>query len=129
MQHIVSEHPYFGAFFIMLLSFCIFGLVVYFSSMIGKKFSNSNGQKLKTAIYEAGPEPIKQPNRINIAFYIFGLLFILFDVEIIFMFPWAVNFRSLGVFGVIEMSMFLIFIILGFTYAWSKGVFKWHSIK
>lgn len=129
MQHILSNHQYFGAFFMMILSFFIFGLIIYLSSLAGKKFSNTSNEKLKTAIYESGPEAIKQPNRININFYLFGLLFILFDVEIIFMFPWAVNFKALGVFGLIEMIMFLLFIFLGFMYAWNKGAFKWHSIK
>ena len=54
---------------------------------------------------------------------------ILFDVEIIFMFPWAVNFKILGWFGFIEMILFIILLAIGFLYAWKKGALEWHSIK
>lgn len=124
-----SQHPYFGAFAMLIISFGIFSLIVYLSAKIGNKFANKSGEKLKTAIYESGPEPLKQPNRINMNFYLFGMLFIIFDIEIIFMFPWAVNFKLLGVFGFVEMSLFILLIAIGFIYAWHKGALEWHSIK
>ena len=76
-----------------------------------------------------GVEVTKQPNKISTQFYLVALLFILFDVEIIFMFPWAINFKALGWFGFIEMLMFLLILAIGFLYAWKKGALEWHSIK
>jgi NADH-quinone oxidoreductase subunit A len=62
-------------------------------------------------------------------FYLFALLFILFDVEIIFMFPWAIDFKVLGMFGLVEMILFIVLLAIGFIYAWKKGALEWHSIK
>jgi NADH-quinone oxidoreductase subunit A len=58
-----------------------------------------------------------------------ALLFILFDVEIIFMFPWAVNFQVLGWFGFVAMMFFLLLLTIGFVYEWRKGALEWHSIR
>ena len=86
-------------------------------------------EKLKTTLYECGPEVTKQPNSISTQFYLTALLFILFDVEIIFMFPWAINFKILGWFGFVEMILFITLLAIGFLYAWKKGALEWHSIK
>ncbi|MSN95723.1 NAD(P)H-quinone oxidoreductase subunit 3 [Campylobacter sp. FMV-PI01] len=129
MSHMSFEHPYFGAFVMLILSFGVFWLISKLSSIVGSKFANQNDDKLKSAIYESGPEANKQPNRINSHFYLVAVLFILFDVEIIFMFPWAVNFRYLGVFGFVEMVLFILLLTIGFIYAWHKGALEWHSIK
>jgi NADH-quinone oxidoreductase subunit A len=59
----------------------------------------------------------------------FGLLFILFDIEVIFLFPWAVDYRMLGWFGFIEMGLFLALLALGFVYAWKKGALTWRNMK
>lgn len=123
------EHPYFGAFFMLIFAFAIFWLILKVSSMIGANLADQKEEKLKAAIYESGPESVKQPNRINSHFFIIAVLFILFDVEIVFMFPWAVNFKILGIFGLIEMVFFILLLGVGFVYAWSKGAFKWQTIK
>jgi len=60
---------------------------------------------------------------------LFALLFLLFDVEIIFMFPWAVDFKVLGWFGFAEMLMFIGLLAIGFVYAWKKGALEWHNIR
>ena len=93
------------------------------------KLARLDTEKLKCAIYECGPLPNKQPNKISAQFYLMALLFILFDVEIIFMFPWAVDFRILGMFGFVEMILFIVLLAIGFVYAWKKGALQWHSIK
>ncbi|CZE46079.1 NAD(P)H-quinone oxidoreductase subunit 3 [Campylobacter geochelonis] len=129
MSHMSFEHPYFGAFVMLILGFGIFWLTVKLSSIVGAKFANQRDEKLKSSVYECGPESVKQPNRINSYFYLVAVLFILFDVEIIFMFPWAVNFKILGIFGFIEMVMFIVLLSIGFIYAWHKGALEWHSIK
>jgi NADH-quinone oxidoreductase subunit A len=129
MTHIDFAHPYFGAFMMFILSFIIFGTALALSRFISRKLARLNTEKLKTTIYECGVEVTKQPNKISTQFYLVALLFILFDVEIIFMFPWAINFKSLGWFGFIEMLMFLLVLAIGFLYAWKKGALEWHSIK
>ncbi|WP_311337768.1 NAD(P)H-quinone oxidoreductase subunit 3 [Campylobacter ureolyticus] len=125
MSHMYFAHPYFGAFIMLILSFVVFGLITELSAYLGNKFANKNDELLKNAIYESGPVPVIQPNRINSNFYLIAVLFILFDVEIIFMFPWAVNFKILGIFGLIEMILFLAFLTIGFIYAWHKGALDW----
>jgi NADH-quinone oxidoreductase subunit A len=63
--------------------------------------------------------------RMPVHFYLVAVLFILFDIEVIFFFPWAVVFRSLGVFGLVEMLIFLAVLLVGYVYAWKKGALEW----
>lgn len=129
MSHSELESTYFGALIILLLATCSFCLITFLSSKISKKLANRNTQRLKLGFYECGPTTVKQPNKINIHYFFYGILFILFDVEVIFMYPWAVDFRLLGIFGLIEMLLFVAILLIGFAYAWQKGVFKWQSIR
>ncbi|WP_462189752.1 NAD(P)H-quinone oxidoreductase subunit 3 [Campylobacter concisus] len=129
MSHSELESTYFGAFIILLLATCSFCLITFLSSKISKKLANRNTQRLKLGFYECGPTTVKQPNKIKIHYFFYGILFILFDVEVIFMYPWAVDFRLLGIFGLIEMLLFVAILLIGFAYAWQKGVFKWQSIR
>ena len=129
MTHIVTDHPYFGVFILFLLTAIAFPAVLYLSRLVSRKLARLDTERLKVSIYECGPEPNKQPNRISVQFYLIALLFILFDVEIIFMFPWAIDFKILGWFGFAEMILFIVLLAIGFVYAWKKGALEWHSIK
>ena len=129
MSNFALLHPYFGAVVMLVLAPSIFFIILKLSNLVGKFLANRNTERLKSEIYECGPESVAQPNRINSHFFLIAALFVLFDVEIIFMFPWAINFKFLGVFGVIELGVFLALLILGFIYAWKKGALNWHSIK
>ncbi len=129
MSHMDLAHPYFGAFVFFVLTFGAFIATTVIARMISRKLARLDGDKLKMTIYECGPEVTKQPNKISSHFYLFALLFILFDVEIIFMFPWAINFKVLGWFGFAEMMIFIMLLTIGFIYAWKKGALEWHSIK
>jgi len=122
-------HPYFGAFVFFVLTFGAFIGTTVLARFISRRMARQDGEKLKLTIYECGPEVTKQPNKISTHFYLFALLFILFDVEIIFMFPWAINFKVLGWFGFAEMIIFITLLTIGFVYAWKKGALEWHSIK
>lgn len=127
-------HPYFGVFFLLILTFVAFTATVLISAWVGKVLAIRNDLKLKLSIYECGPETSLQPNRITTQFYLFALLFILFDVEIIFMYPWAVSFKELiangyGWFAFTAMFVFLLILAIGFVYEWRKGALQWHSIK
>lgn len=129
MSHMDFAHPYFGAFVLFVMMSGAFILTTQVSRFVGRAMARKDTEKLKLAIYECGPEATKQPNRISAQFYLIALLFILFDVEIIFMFPWAIDFRILGWFGFAEMILFILLLSIGFVYAWKKGALDWHSIK
>jgi NADH-quinone oxidoreductase subunit A len=82
-------------------------------------------EKLRT--YESGEEPVGQAwGRYPTHFYIFALLFVVFDVEVIFLFPWAVLFRDLGWYGLVEMVIFIAILVVGLFYAWKKKALNWY---
>ncbi len=129
MTHVITEHPYFGVFFLFALTAIAFPATLAAARFVSRKLARLDTQKLKLSIYECGPEVTKQPNVISAQFYLIALLFILFDVEIIFMFPWAIDFKLLGWFGFAEMILFILLLAIGFVYAWKKGALEWHSIR
>lgn len=129
LTHMEFDHPYFGVFFLLVFCAAVFYGITVLARFVSRKIARLDTEKLKLSIYECGPEVSKQPNKISAHFYLFALLFILFDVEIIFMFPWAVNFKWLGWFGFVEMILFILLLAIGFIYAWRKGALEWHSIK
>ncbi len=80
----------------------------------------------KGSPYECGELPIGEPwLRFRVAYYLFAIIFVVFDVETVFLYPWAVIFKDLGVFGFVEMAIFLGILVLGLAYAWRKGVLTW----
>lgn len=80
----------------------------------------------KNATYECGEEPIGSPwVRLNVRFYVIALVFLIFDVEVVFLFPWALVYRQLGVFGFLEMVVFLFILFVGYAYVWVKGDLSW----
>lgn len=109
---------------IMIVLAVVFGLVlVNINKWIGP--SKPNEEKLST--YESGMEPVKSAReRFSVKFYLVAMLFIVFDIEIVFMYPWAVTFRELGMFGLIEMLIFIGVLLVGFVYIWRKGALRWH---
>ena len=129
MTHMDFSHPYFGVFVMFILTFTAFMATVFLSRFVSRKLARLDTEKLKTTLYECGPEVTKQPSSVSVQFYLMALLFILFDIEIIFMFPWAVDFIVLGWFGFVEMILFVFLLSIGFVYAWKKGALEWHSIK
>ena len=85
-----------------------------------------HASELKSQTYECGEEPIGEPwVRFRVAYYIFALAFVVFDVESVFLYPWAVIIRKLGVYGLVQMAIFIGILLLGLAYAWRKGVLKW----
>ena len=80
----------------------------------------------KGSAYECGELPIGEPwMRFRIAYYIFAIIFVVFDVETVFLYPWAVVFRQLGLYGLVQMAVFVGILVLGLAYAWRKGVLTW----
>jgi NADH-quinone oxidoreductase subunit A len=82
-------------------------------------------QEEKYIVYESGSDPVALFGQSNVRYYVYALLFVIFDVEAVFVFPWAVNLESLGTFGLVEMVVFIVVLALGLGYAWRKGVLKW----
>jgi NADH-quinone oxidoreductase subunit A len=80
----------------------------------------------KVTTYESGIEPTGSSwVRFNVKFYIYALLFVVFDVETVFLYPWAVAYDQLGLFALIEMAIFIILLVIGLVYAWKKKVLEW----
>ena len=129
MEHINTANPYFGVFVLFVVTFGAFIGTTVIARLASRALAAKDSEKIKLSVYECGPEITKQPNRVSPQFYLFALLFLLFDVEIIFMFPWAVDYRALGMFGLVEMLMFIGLLAIGFVYAWKKGALEWHNIK
>jgi NADH-quinone oxidoreductase subunit A len=85
--------------------------------------------KTKLAAYECGIEPTGDArHRFSVKFYLVAMVFILFDVEVIFLYPWAVIFHELRMFGFIEMLLFVGLVFPGFIYLWRKGIFDWSQV-
>ena len=83
-------------------------------------------QPQKYINYESGVDPVGSGfAQSQVRYYIFALLFVMFDVEAVFIFPWAVRLEILGVFGLVEMLIFIFLLALGLLYAWRKGVLRW----
>lgn len=102
----------------VLFGFC----TIIFSSLIGQKKPN----KIKCAPYECGIEPVGSAReRFSVKFYIIAMLFILFDIEAVFLYPWSVIFKRLGMFGVMEMGVFIVILFVGYIYVWKKGALEW----
>ncbi len=95
---------------------------VVFSRLIGQQKPTA----VKLAPYECGMPPIGTArDRFSIKFYIVAMLFILFDIEAVFLYPWAVVFKRLGLFGFVEMGVFIIILLVGYVYVWKKGALEW----
>ena len=100
-----------------------FGLV---SLLVGWVVRPSRPYKAKLIPYESG-SPLFQDARVQfpMRYYIIAMLFVVFDIEVVFMIPWAVVFHKLGVVGLVEMFLFIAILVVGFWYAWKKGALEW----
>lgn len=95
---------------------------VIFSGLIGQKKPSA----VKLAPYECGMPPVGSAReRFSVKFYIIAMLFIVFDIEVVFMYPWAVMFKRLGMFGFLEMGVFILILLVGYVYVWKKGALEW----
>jgi NADH-quinone oxidoreductase subunit A len=93
---------------------------------LGSLVRPTRPQAQKYINYESGVDPFGTAySQSNIRYYLFALLFVMFDVEAVFIFPWAIRLEALGVFGLVEMIVFIVILALGLVYAWRKGVLRW----
>lgn len=109
--------------FVMILIGVIFGVSnIFLAEWLGPKKST----RAKLSTYESGMEPVKSAReRFTVKFYLVAMMFILFDIEVIFMYPWAVQFRELGMYGFTAMILFMILLFAGYLYVIRKGALKW----
>jgi NADH-quinone oxidoreductase subunit A len=93
---------------------------------LGELFGPKKKSEQKAMPYESGMTPYGPgTRRMPVRFYLIAVLFILFDIEVVFFLPWAVVFRKLGLFGLVEMIVFIVILLVGYVYAWKKGALEW----
>ena len=93
---------------------------------LGHLFGPRRPSARKGMPYESGMAPIGPgTRRLPVRFYLVAVLFILFDIEIVFLYPWAATFGRLGLLGLVEMGLFVVVLVLGLAYAWAKGALEW----
>ena len=104
----------------------IIGTLLPVTLLIAKLVRPDNPNKTKLMPYECGIDPVDNARgRYTVRFYIIAILFVVFDVETIFLFPWAVKFKAFGLFGLLEMLIFLAILIVGYIWVWKKGALEW----
>ena len=103
---------------LVALGFGVFTLVV--SHLLGRPRPNP----AKSAVYECGVPAGASPERVSVKFYLLCMVFILLDVDAAFLYPWALVFRQIGVFGFVEMAVFILLLGGGFVYAWKVGALE-----
>ncbi|MFZ0955777.1 MAG: NADH-quinone oxidoreductase subunit A [Candidatus Sulfotelmatobacter sp.] len=102
------------------------GVMLPVTLLAAKLVRPDNPSKTKLMPYECGIDPIDSARgRYTVRYYIIAILFVVFDVETIFLFPWAVKFKAFGLFGLIEMLIFLAILIVGYIWVWKKGALEW----
>jgi NADH-quinone oxidoreductase subunit A len=117
----------------MLLEYVAIAILIALATFIalaavlmGELFGPKRHTAVKAEPYESGMRPIGPgTRRMPVRFYLIAMLFILFDIEVVFLLPWAVAFRQLGVFGLVEMLIFIAILLVGYFYAWKKGALEW----
>lgn len=117
---IIKDYGFVGLFFILGIAFVSAALIV--SWLLRPR----DPSPAKTATYECG-EIVKGCPRVrfNVSYYLVALLFVIFDIEVLFLVPWAVVFRGLGPVSYVEMMIFIVILLFGLVYAWKKGIFEW----
>ncbi|MBI5142374.1 MAG: NADH-quinone oxidoreductase subunit A [Nitrospirae bacterium] len=108
---------------IMFIVASCFGLVML---TVGTIFRLRRPYPEKLLPYESGMAPVGEPRqRFDVKFYIIAMLFVVFDVEAVFLYPWAVVYGKLGLYAVVEMFLFIAILLVGYVYAWKRGAFEW----
>ena len=120
----IIPEEYLGIFLLLIVGV----LFAVLTLLIGRLFRLSRPYKEKLIAYESGNEPTEAPRmRFSVKFYLIAILFVVFDVEAIYLYPWAVSYHRLGLFALIEMLVFIALLLVGYVYAWKKGVLQWEK--
>ena len=116
--------------YVIVAIFIVLGILLPVVALtVGRFLRPSKPTEIKQSTYESGNEPVGVGQvRFNIRYYLFALMFVIFDVETVFLYPWAVAYNQLGLFVLVEMLIFVALLLVGLIYAWKKKVLKWNSI-
>ncbi len=110
----------------VFLFLAVVGTLLPVTLLLAKLVRPANPHKTKLMPYECGITPVDNARgRYTVRFYIVAILFVIFDIETIFLFPWAVQFKVLGLFGFVEMMVFLAILVAGYLWIWKKGALEW----
>jgi NADH-quinone oxidoreductase subunit A len=122
MQPLTDHQIYFPVFVQAVIAVGLAAGLIGASSLLGKRAKSP----LKDTPYESGMAPTGSAReRFSVKFYLVGMIFILFDIEAVFLYPWAVVYRDLKLFGFFEMLVFVAVVLVGFFYVWKKGALDW----
>src|SRR5437764_6103267 len=104
----------------------VVGILIPLTLVLAKLVRPDNPHRAKLMPYECGVDPVDNARgRYTVRFYIVAILFVVFDVETIFLFPWAVQFQALGLFGLLELFIFLGILVVGYLWTWKKRALEW----
>jgi NADH-quinone oxidoreductase subunit A len=117
------NHPYFP----LLVIFALAAVVVLALLLIAFTVGPKSMSAVKAEPFESGNPPKGDARiRFSVRFYLIAMLFLIFDLEVVFLYPWAIYFRQLGVFGLVQMGIFLVILTIGYVYVWKKGALEWN---
>jgi NADH-quinone oxidoreductase subunit A len=116
------NHPYFPLLVIFVLAAIVVLALLLIASKVGPKSTNP----AKGDPFESGNPPRGDARiRFSVKFYLVAMLFLIFDLEVVFLYPWAIYFRQLGILGLVQMGIFLGILAVGYIYVWKKGALEW----
>ncbi len=105
---------------LVVIGFAVSNVII--SALLGRQKPSVE----KLSPYECGVEPVGTAReRFSVKFYLIAMMFVVFDIEVVFLYPWAVVFKSLKLFGLIEMAIFIIILLICYAYIWKRGGFEW----
>jgi NADH-quinone oxidoreductase subunit A len=110
----------------MFLMIAMGGVIALVLGKVNEIFGPSRPTEQKLTTYESGMDPVRSAReRFSIKFYMVAMLFIIFDIEVVFLYPWAVSFDELGIQGFFTMLLFIGILLVGYLYVWKKGALEW----
>ena len=116
------DDPYFPLVVVFALAAVVVLALLFIAQKVGPKSTNP----AKMEPFESGNPPKGDARiRFSVRFYLVAMLFLIFDLEVVFLYPWAIYFRQLGLFGLVQMGIFLTILTIGYVYVWKKGALEW----
>ena len=120
----LADYGYIAILLVAAIS--IPALILFLAKLLSAKPKQPDPEGVKTDTYECGMKTVGSSwIQFNFRYYFFALLFVVFDIETVFLYPWAVHFKQLKLFGFVEMLVFILILVVGLVYAWKKRVLEW----
>lgn len=123
----ITPGNYLPSEYLPILIMMMIAFAVGFGALtVGTIFRLRRPYREKLMPYESGNPPVGEPrSRFSVKFYIIAMLFVVFDVEAVFLYPWAIVFDRIGLYALVEMLLFIVILVVGYVYAWQKDAFTW----